>query len=76
VVKLSRNVWFSILVWLLLLGILIVGLQLTGLSSVVVGGALGAFCGATLVVVFSLRERAAAKRRGSSGPIEGRYGRR
>jgi hypothetical protein len=62
-VKVSRNVWLSIVVWLTLLGILIVGLQLLGVSSVVVGGSLGAFCGATLVVVFSVHERAAAKRR-------------
>ncbi len=57
VVKMSRNVWLSIGVWLVLLGVLIAVLQLLGVSSVVVGGALGAFCGATLVVVFSAYER-------------------
>jgi drug/metabolite transporter (DMT)-like permease len=79
--KLSRNIWIAIAVWVLLLGVLIVALPRLGLSSTVVGGALGAYCGAALAVGFTLRERAAVKARQRSGSDSGpdsvrrRYGR-
>jgi hypothetical protein len=62
VTKLS-NLWFLILIWVVLLVVVVAGLQLLKVSSVIQGGALGAFCGATLVVIFSRRERAAAAKR-------------
>jgi hypothetical protein len=68
--------WLSAGVWVVLLAVLILGLQWAGVSSVLVGGALGAFCGATLVVVYGAWERAANPDRQPSSLVEERYGHR
>jgi hypothetical protein len=64
------RLWLPILVWVVLLVVLVIGLRVAQVSSVLQGGVLGAFCGATLVVIFSVRERAAAGRR---APVHQRY---
>jgi hypothetical protein len=68
-VKLS-NLWLPIAVWVGLLVVLVVGLRLLEVNSTVQGGALGAYCGATIVVVLTVRERAANK---AKNPLPGRY---
>jgi hypothetical protein len=68
-VKLS-NVWLPIVVWVVLLVALVIGMRVLNVSSVIQGGALGAYCGATLVVVYAKRERAAAAGR---PPVHPRY---
>jgi hypothetical protein len=75
-VKVSGKLWLSAGAWLVLLGVLIIGLRWSGVSSVLVGGALGAFCGATLVVVYGAWERAATPDRKPSSVVEERYGHR
>ena len=77
VVKVSRNIWLAALVWVVLLAVLVGVMLLTGLSSVVDGGVLGAYCGATIVVIYSALGRAAAKKKQSpSAMLQQRYGRR
>jgi hypothetical protein len=67
--KLS-NWWVPIAVWVGLLVVLVVGLRLLQVNSTVQGGILGAYCGVAVVVVLTVRERAAAKLR---NPMPERY---
>ena len=67
--KLS-NLWRPVAIWTGLLVVLLVALQVLHGGSTVQGGALGAFCGATIVVVLAARERAAVKRK---NPLPERY---
>ena len=71
----SRAVVVSVLLWVVLLAVLSCAMLALDIGSTVFGGALGAFCGATLVVVFTVRERAAQRRRAPAGSVEARYGR-
>lgn len=74
--KVSRNQRIAVLVWATALAALAVGLPLTGASGVLIGGALGAFCGATIAVLMVARERKAAKNKPGSSVAQARYGRR
>jgi membrane associated rhomboid family serine protease len=75
-VKVNRTAVAWVLLWAVLLVVLIIGLLGFDTGSTVFGGALGAFCGATVVVIFTVRERAAQRRRAPAGSVAARYGRR
>ena len=67
--KLS-NLRVPIAIWVGLLVVLVVGLRLLQVNPTIQGGAFGAYCGATIVVVLAVRERAAAK---PKNPMPSRY---
>ncbi len=67
--KLS-SLWLPITVWAVALVVLAVVLRLTNVNSTVQGGILGAYCGATIVVLMARRERAAAR---AKTPVHPRY---
>jgi len=64
------GLWLPILIWVALLAVVIGVLHLLTVGSTMQGGILGAFCGATIVVVLAVRERAAARDR---PPVHERY---
>jgi len=69
VTKLS-SLWLPITAWVVALVVLVVVLELLNANSTVQGGALGAYCGAVIVVVMARRERATAR---AKAPVHPRY---